>query len=269
MFVETAKMSTSKKKASKKSESEETMKAEEESPESTVVEKGKMNCWEFKKCGRQPGGEQAVAEGVCPAAVAEAFDGFHGGHNAGRACWAVAGTFCGNKPSGTFAKKVKGCTNCDFHEHIIREEADKYQSAALFLKKSKKKLREKLFKEPSFIEHVYAKSKRTAYEDDVEIESMFITFLIGWVSLCPSISMLQGSKRLCKDDLVDELMVIDAISDNPRSKAARIVFKTMLKAVRTQLGSYFGPLAAKTGALKSISSQKLKGISSQKPKKAH
>lgn len=240
MLVETSKMKTA-----NKNKADEKMKTEEKSPESTEIIKNKINCWEHKKCGREPGGANAASQGVCPASVAEAFDGFHGGINAGRACWAVAGTFCGNQPTGTFAKKLKTCTNCDFHEHVIREEAEKYQSAALFLKKSKKKQQEKFFREPTFIEHVYAKSKRTAYDDDVEIESMFITFLIGWVSLCPSISILAGSKRLCKDDLVDELMVIDAISDNPRRKAAKTVFKTIFKAMSRLTGGYFKPLATK------------------------
>jgi len=28
---------------------------------------GKLNCWEFKKCGRQPGGPKVAELGVCPA----------------------------------------------------------------------------------------------------------------------------------------------------------------------------------------------------------
>jgi len=27
----------------------------------------KYNCWEFKKCGREPGGEKADRLGICPA----------------------------------------------------------------------------------------------------------------------------------------------------------------------------------------------------------
>jgi len=25
-----------------------------------------LNCWEFKKCGREPGGEKASELGICP-----------------------------------------------------------------------------------------------------------------------------------------------------------------------------------------------------------
>ncbi len=53
-----------------------------------------MNCWEFKKCERQPEGRKAVERGVCPAAVEKRLDIFHGGKNAGRACWVAAGTMC-------------------------------------------------------------------------------------------------------------------------------------------------------------------------------
>ena len=47
------------------------------------------NCWEHKKCGREPGGSETESLGVCPAAVESRLDGVHGGRNAGRACWIV------------------------------------------------------------------------------------------------------------------------------------------------------------------------------------
>ncbi|MBF0487684.1 MAG: hypothetical protein HQK98_05930, partial [Nitrospirae bacterium] len=89
---------------------------------------------------------------------------------------------------------------------------------------------------------IFEKSMHTAYGEDAEVDSLFITLLIGWVSLCPSVSFLEGSKRICKDDLVDELMVIDAIADHPRRRAAKTVAKTMLKAVGKQITRYFDPL---------------------------
>lgn len=63
-----------------------------------------LNCWEFKKCGREPGGAKAGELGVCPAYP----DG-------GRNCAAVAGTFCGGKVQGSFATKVQSCKKCDFY----------------------------------------------------------------------------------------------------------------------------------------------------------
>jgi len=63
---------------------------------------GKLNCWEFKKCGRQPEGVHEHNLGTCPAPLERMLDGVHGGKNAGRACWVLAGTMCGGKVQGTF-----------------------------------------------------------------------------------------------------------------------------------------------------------------------
>lgn len=74
-------------------------------------------------CGREPGGTNAPAVGVCPAAAAVVLDGVHGGTNAGRACWVVAGTFCkGRAAQGTFANKYADCGKCRFFREIRREE---------------------------------------------------------------------------------------------------------------------------------------------------
>ncbi|MBF0516412.1 MAG: hypothetical protein HQK97_04715 [Nitrospirae bacterium] len=216
-------------------------------PVSTITGKVKLNCWEFKKCGREPGGVNAVTLGVCPVTVATTYDGLHDGKNAGRACWAVPFATTDGKMS--FATKIRKCTQCDFH-HLVISEEEKYQSALKHLKKFNKEERAKLltekkaeiFKQPGLVRHIFEKSKHTAYGEDAEVDSMFITLLIGWVSLCPSISILAGSLRVCKDDLIDELMVIDAIADNPRRRAAKTVFKTMFKAARKQFVGYFDPL---------------------------
>ncbi len=82
----------------------------------------KLNCWEYKKCGREPGGNKADKDGVCPAAAEKTFDTFNHGINAGRACWLVAGTFCDNQVSGTFAEKIDTCRNCDFYKNIQNDE---------------------------------------------------------------------------------------------------------------------------------------------------
>lgn len=79
------------------------------------------NCWEVKKCGREPGGAKAAELGVCPATRAAALHGVHGGKNAGRACWAVAGTLCGGKVQGTFAAKYANCSVCEFYTGVKRE----------------------------------------------------------------------------------------------------------------------------------------------------
>ena len=82
----------------------------------------KLNCWEFKKCERQPGGKNVEDLGVCPAADDSSFNGINDGQNAGRICWAVAGTCCGGKVQGTFAEKRQSCVTCDFYQHVQKQE---------------------------------------------------------------------------------------------------------------------------------------------------
>jgi hypothetical protein len=62
-----------------------------------------MNCWEFKKCGREKSGHNSKSLGVCPA---------YPDH--GNNCARVAGTLCGGKVQGTFAMKIPDCLQCEF-----------------------------------------------------------------------------------------------------------------------------------------------------------
>ena len=64
----------------------------------------KLNCWEFKQCGREAGGAKARELGVCPA---------YPDH--GQDCASLAGTLCGGKVQGSFAHKIKNCMQCDFY----------------------------------------------------------------------------------------------------------------------------------------------------------
>ena len=83
-----------------------------------------LNCWEFKKCGREPGGAKVNELGVCPAATDTSFNGVNGGVNGGRYCWRVAGTFCKGEVQGTYAKKMLTCINCDFFNRVELELID-------------------------------------------------------------------------------------------------------------------------------------------------
>jgi hypothetical protein len=87
-----------------------------------LEKRDKHNCWEFKKCGRIPGGKLNDFAGVCPVFSEKRLNGIHSGHNAGRACWVVAGTMCNGKIQGTFASKFKGCGLCDFFKTIKQDE---------------------------------------------------------------------------------------------------------------------------------------------------
>ncbi len=85
--------------------------------------KPRQNCWEFKKCGREPGGVNAAERGVCPASQETNIDGLNFGKNGGRICWAIAGTFCGEvEPAGDFARQLLSCMDCDFFKKVQAEE---------------------------------------------------------------------------------------------------------------------------------------------------
>lgn len=95
----------------------------------------KLNCWEVKKCGREPGGENTAELGVCIAALEARADGINSGKNGGRACWAIAGTLCGAKVQGTFALKLQNCLKCDFFKLVIQEEGKNLKKAKYILSK--------------------------------------------------------------------------------------------------------------------------------------
>lgn len=84
----------------------------------------RLNCWEFKKCGRELGGRKISELGVCPASTNTEFEGVHDGISAGRACWVVAGTMCGSTVQGSFAQKYMDCGLCDFYLMVREEEGD-------------------------------------------------------------------------------------------------------------------------------------------------
>ncbi len=94
----------------------------------------KINCWEFKRCGRQEGGHNSEKLGVCSAAADGRLDGIHGGVKAGRVCWMVAGTLCGGELQGTFAQKMKNCLQCEFYLKVKKEEGGDFKMSAVLLR---------------------------------------------------------------------------------------------------------------------------------------
>ena len=102
-----------------------------------IDDMGSLNCWEFKKCGREPGGLKAQDLGVCPAANTTSVHGVNGGKNGGRACWALAGTLCGGVVQGTFAAKCANCLKCEFFLLVKGEEGKALLSASQILEKLK------------------------------------------------------------------------------------------------------------------------------------
>ncbi len=98
----------------------------------------RVNCWEYKQCGRQEGGMHVNDLGVCPAATEHRLDGVHGGMNAGRACWVIAGTLCQGLVQGTFANKYAGCNVCDFYHAVKQREYPAFQLSITLLERLQK-----------------------------------------------------------------------------------------------------------------------------------
>lgn len=84
----------------------------------------RLNCWEYKNCGREPGGARGDDLGFCPAAVDQDADGLNFGTCGGRICWAISGTYCRGNVQGVFVSKITSCSTCDFFRLVEREEGD-------------------------------------------------------------------------------------------------------------------------------------------------
>ena len=82
----------------------------------------KLNCWQFKNCGREKGGILAEHLGVCPVAKSMKHDGTNGGIAAGRVCWRIINTDDLNAAPG-FCKN-KACHNCEFYRRVLYEEEE-------------------------------------------------------------------------------------------------------------------------------------------------
>lgn len=100
--------------------------------ENSVIKKP-VNCWEYKSCGREPGGKNVNEFGSCAAATEKSVDGIHRGDNAGRACWIIAGTYCGGEIQGSYAAKIENCSQCDFFKLVLEEEKTNVHDATHLL----------------------------------------------------------------------------------------------------------------------------------------
>jgi hypothetical protein len=82
----------------------------------------RRNCWEVKKCGRSPEGENVEKLGLCSAAIPNEYEGVNDGKHGGRFCWAIAGTFCGGEAQGTYSKKILDCLHCEVLKQVQKDE---------------------------------------------------------------------------------------------------------------------------------------------------
>ncbi len=111
--------------------------------------KKKLNCWDYAKCGFEPGGEQAKLKGVCSAAVSQQTDSLNRGIGFGRICWGVAGTMCQERVTIRYKERLTGirieelcsCLTCEFFKMVKKEEGAKFKMILPVLHEDKKSSR--------------------------------------------------------------------------------------------------------------------------------
>jgi len=103
-------------------ELEQTMLNEHKMAHGEKFQVERLNCWEFKKCGRGPGGDKIEELGACPAAEQKDHKDANHGVAGGRICWALAGTLCEGKVQGVYADKIDTCVNCEFYDYVRMQE---------------------------------------------------------------------------------------------------------------------------------------------------
>ncbi len=87
------------------------------------MQKDKINCWEFKECGREPGGNNISELGVCAVSTHEKLNGIHGGINVGRCCWVLLNAcFTKTERPKNFNEHTARCSKCDFYTLVYESE---------------------------------------------------------------------------------------------------------------------------------------------------
>ncbi|WP_446007747.1 two-CW domain-containing protein [Candidatus Electrothrix sp.] len=103
-----------------------------------IMTQAKINCWEFKQCGKEPGGKNA-AEGVCPVAVEQGADGVHSGMNAGRCCWVIPNNLChDDMPQKNIREQNTLCLQCDFYHMVRTDEIPAFKVTGVVLSEIKR-----------------------------------------------------------------------------------------------------------------------------------
>ncbi|MBI5742196.1 MAG: hypothetical protein HZA16_15965 [Nitrospirae bacterium] len=82
----------------------------------------KLNCWEFKKCGREKEGAGLDKSCVCPVARKISADGLNNGRNGGRICWVIADLCCDRKVDCVNTRRGDPCFSCEFRYKVMIEE---------------------------------------------------------------------------------------------------------------------------------------------------
>ncbi|MEW6412419.1 MAG: two-CW domain-containing protein [Candidatus Zixiibacteriota bacterium] len=82
----------------------------------------KLNCWEYKNCGRENGGLMAPILGECPVPSYLKYDGLNGGIGAGRACWMVPHGLCSSASGSSVCSRR--CYTCEFYKRVVFEQEE-------------------------------------------------------------------------------------------------------------------------------------------------
>ena len=69
-------------------------------PYQSPLEDTKIACWQYIKCDIEKD----------PSRRCQAYPFF------GRSCWAIAGTMCEKRITGTYAEKIQDCMKCSFYQ---------------------------------------------------------------------------------------------------------------------------------------------------------
>jgi len=92
----------------------------------------KLNCWEYKNCGREPGGNNVESLGVCPASIETKVNKLNNGINGGRTCWAIKESCAAQK---VLALHLAKCHECSFFKLVFEEEDMKFQDVRAILRR--------------------------------------------------------------------------------------------------------------------------------------
>lgn len=94
---------------------------------------GKINCWEYFKCGRESS-NNPEGKTICPVAITGDQEGINGGVRFGRFCWIIPGTFCTNTKEsdsslGDYDFKEQHCEKCAFRDLVRKEEGEQFANS--------------------------------------------------------------------------------------------------------------------------------------------
>lgn len=82
----------------------------------------RQNCWEFMKCGREIGGNNADTRGVCPIAAETVANGLNGGINGGRLCWVIVENNYKDRVKCSDIHRGEFCFQCEFRYKVKMQE---------------------------------------------------------------------------------------------------------------------------------------------------